>query len=137
MRPFRSFIKRRIALTATATEIFRSLPIQEKYCKNWSRPASATTPWAKGYSPRNSAAFDQHDQQSACCSSCINFKNSGKLEKPLCTCDPLISKTQMTPSTESSCGRRSRASAHQTFFLTFIRQFHEGMQPRVRTDDGE
>ena len=35
----------------------------------------------KGYSPRNSAAFAQHDRQSTSCSSLADCKKSDELEK--------------------------------------------------------
>ena len=42
----------------------------------------------------------------------------------------------MTQSTESCCGTFSHAWAYQRRY-SVIRQFHDGMRARVRTDDGE
>ena len=43
----------------------------------------------------------------------------------------------MTPSTESCCGLCLHTVGVPEKMSTVIRQFHEGMRARVRTDDGE
>ena len=86
MRPSNSSIKRRIALTATTTEGFRLLPTQAKYCRKWSRPASATTARPRGYSQKSSTGFAQHVRQSTCCSSCADYQNSDERGESSCTC---------------------------------------------------
>ena len=89
-----------------------------------------TTARPKGYSPRNSAAFAQHDQWSTCCS-CADCKNSDELEKSPRTCASSTFRKHMTPSTVYA-----RFGVPEKM-LTVIRQFHEGMRARVRMDDGE
>ena len=65
------------------------------------------------YSVRNSVALVQQDQQSTCCSSCVDCEDADEREKIAYRCASSTCRTSMTLSTESCCGRFSRASTYQ------------------------
>ena len=55
----------------------------------------------------------------------------------ICASSTSRKRTRMTPRTESCYGLCSHASGVPDNVLTIIRQFHEDVRARVRTDDGE
>ena len=63
-------------------------------------------------------------------------KSSDHRESP-CTCASSMCRKRTTLSTESCCGRYLTRSGLPTEMLSIIRNFHEGMRARERTDDGE
>ena len=81
--------------------------------------------------------FARRARQSTCFSSFTDCKNSDELGKFPCTCASLPSRKRMSPSTESCCGLCSHGSVYQRICSPLSASFHEGMQARVRTDDGE
>ena len=105
--------KRRAALIAATTKIFRLLLMQASVAENRCVPALATTARIGAYSLSNSAAFVRHDQKSKCCSSCDDCKNSDEREKFPYTFASLTYRKRTTLSTESCCGWCSHASACQ------------------------
>ena len=132
MRQSRFFIKRRIAsdcnnyrgisLVAHASIVVSKIVASRlsNYCEAW------------GIDLRNSAAFVPYDQQSTCCSSCADCKNSDERGKFPCTYPPSICKRRTSLSTES-CYRRTH-TLRRTSEDAVIRQFHDGMRARVRSD---
>ena len=92
----------------------------------------------QGDTPRRAVRFSLSTfDKSACCSSCADCKNSDERGKSPCTCMCFIDLQKAYDSVDRELlwvvlahfGVPEKMS-------TVIRQFHEGMRARVRTDDG-
>ena len=135
MRPSKSYIKRRIALTATTTEGFRLLPTQAVLLKTVARRLSNYCE-ANGILPEEQCGF-RPARSTTDMLFVRRLQELGRARKILLYMYFIdLQKAYDSVDRELLWVVLARFGVPEKM-LTVIRQFHEGMRARVGTDDGE